>query len=187
MLAVFGGSGGEQLLKLDMPVLPVSRLLSGEAQPHIGQTHLLPRDEILVMLIRMTPEHPPSAEPSLGLGPLERAIMEAIWQLGSATVADVREALGERNAYTTIMTVMSRLTDKGRLVREKRGRSFLYRTASSRVEHTGAWLAGALATGDIGQRGTLVQHFVGNIKRLDAGLLDELEAAVRRAQAEADR
>lgn len=126
----------------------------------------------------------PEGSVSFGLGPLERAIMDAVWQIGTASVADVRAVLGDRHAYTTIMTVMARLTEKGRLRREKQGRSFRYRTAATRAEQAGAWLAGALASDGIGLRGQVVQHFVKNVKRIDAELLDELEAAVRQAQRE---
>ena len=121
---------------------------------------------------------------AMALGPLEREILEAIWTLGSANVAEVRTALGERHAYTTIMTVMARLTEKGRLARHKQGRSFRYRTVISRAEHTGVWLAGALAGNETGLRGHIVQHFVNSVGKLDTSLLDELEDAVRRAQDE---
>jgi len=61
------------------------------------------------------------------LGELESAVMVAVWDLGQASVADVRRSLGEdRAAYTTVMTVLSRLTDKGLLRRRKDGRAFIY-------------------------------------------------------------
>ena len=52
------------------------------------------------------------------LGDLEADVMEAIWALGHATVHDVLERLAAADrelAYTTVMTVMSRLADKGLL------------------------------------------------------------------------
>ena len=53
--------------------------------------------------------------------------MVAVWDIGRVSVADVRRALGEeRAAYTTVMTVLSRLTDKGLLRRQKNGRAFIY-------------------------------------------------------------
>ncbi|MCB0216586.1 MAG: BlaI/MecI/CopY family transcriptional regulator [Chloroflexi bacterium] len=64
------------------------------------------------------------------LGELEQAVMNAIWQRGRASVRDVQSDLAERGlAYTTIMTVMGRLADKGVLEREKQGRAFVYRPA----------------------------------------------------------
>ena len=68
------------------------------------------------------------------LGPLGAAVMHAVWQQGDATVATVAAALAEdgtsTSAYTTIMTIMGRLHDRGLLVREKRGRVFVYRAAA---------------------------------------------------------
>lgn len=57
--------------------------------------------------------------------------MKALWVLGSATVHDIRSRLLLRRplAYTTIMTIMDRLSRKGVVEREKRGRAHLYRPA----------------------------------------------------------
>ncbi len=69
------------------------------------------------------------------LGELEGAVMETLWRLGSATVRQVHQSLqGDRKdlAYTTIMTVMSRLYDKGVLEREPEGTAFRYRPTEGR-------------------------------------------------------
>ena len=42
------------------------------------------------------------------------------------SVWDVLKELGEKDSYTSIMTVMSRLACKGELKRERQGRSYLY-------------------------------------------------------------
>jgi predicted transcriptional regulator len=65
------------------------------------------------------------------LGDLERAVMEVVWSRGAVTVRDVQDALTPRRAlaYTTVMTVMARLADKGILHRRRRGRAFVYRAA----------------------------------------------------------
>jgi len=71
------------------------------------------------------------------LGELELTIMEVVWEHASVSVRDVLNALrgsGHDLAYTTIMTVMGRLEDKGWLTTEKAGRAFLYRAARSRQE-----------------------------------------------------
>lgn len=54
------------------------------------------------------------------LGELEAEIMEEVWKIGQVSVRDVLSRLGKRKkvAYTTIMTVMSRLYDKGILKRK---------------------------------------------------------------------
>lgn len=69
------------------------------------------------------------------LGELELAVMEMVWQSEPVTVQDVLDLLnrGERNlAYTTVMTIMGRLKEKGWLTMEKQGRAFVYQAAFSR-------------------------------------------------------
>jgi BlaI family penicillinase repressor len=56
----------------------------------------------------------------------EHRIMEVIWAKGSATVADVVEALKGEDAYTTILTLMRILKDKGYLSSRKEGRAFVF-------------------------------------------------------------
>ena len=56
----------------------------------------------------------------------EHRIMEVIWAKGSATVADVVEALGGKDAYTTILTLMRILKDKGFLSTRKEGRAHVF-------------------------------------------------------------
>ena len=52
--------------------------------------------------------------------------MEVIWARGSATVAEVVEALKGKDAYTTILTLMRILKDKGYLSTRKEGRAFVF-------------------------------------------------------------
>jgi predicted transcriptional regulator len=56
----------------------------------------------------------------------EHRIMEVIWARGSATVADVVEALKGKDAYTTILTLMRILKAKGYLSSRKEGRAFVF-------------------------------------------------------------
>src|SRR5215475_16067077 len=56
----------------------------------------------------------------------EHRIMEVIWARGSATVADVVEALEGKDAYTTILTLMRILKAKGYLSTRKEGRAFMF-------------------------------------------------------------
>ena len=56
----------------------------------------------------------------------EHRIMEVVWARGSATVAEVVEALKDRDAYTTILTFMRILKAKGYLSSRKEGRAFVF-------------------------------------------------------------
>ena len=56
----------------------------------------------------------------------EHRIMEVVWARGSATVADVVEALKGKDAYSTILTLMRILKAKGFLATRKEGRAFIF-------------------------------------------------------------
>ena len=67
----------------------------------------------------------------LSLGPLETEILNIIWELGSVTVKDVHDRiLSDPNrelAYTSVTTVLRRLTDKGWLACDKKAKAFYWR------------------------------------------------------------
>ena len=63
---------------------------------------------------------------TLTLTNAEHRIMEVIWARGSATVADVVEALKGKDAYTTILTLMRILKTKGYLSSRKEGRAYVF-------------------------------------------------------------
>ena len=63
---------------------------------------------------------------TLTLTNAEHRIMEVIWAKGSATVAEVVEALNGKDAYTTILTLMTILKGKGYLSSRKEGRAFVF-------------------------------------------------------------
>ncbi len=66
--------------------------------------------------------------------PLELECLKALWDLGEGSVRQVQQALapGRSLAYTTVMTIMDRLTRKGAVERRKLGRSFVYGPVLSR-------------------------------------------------------
>jgi len=88
------------------------------------------------------------------LGPLEAEVMDRLWKRRSATVRDIVEDLGRSRtlAYTTVMTIMSRLHAKGLLARTRDGKTYVYRPASSREEHR-ARLSRDLARGLVAEFG----------------------------------
>jgi predicted transcriptional regulator len=74
------------------------------------------------------------------LGETEMEVLHHVWDLGEATVADVRERiLDDRDvAYTTVMTVLKKLAGKGYLTYHKEGRSYVYEPAEepNSVQHS---------------------------------------------------
>lgn len=73
------------------------------------------------------------------LGALQAAVMDVFWQRGSATVREVAEELNRHRplAYTTVLTLVSRLFSRALLTRAPEGRGFRYRPAKTRDEFLG--------------------------------------------------
>lgn len=63
----------------------------------------------------------------------ELEVMEVLWERGSATVAEVREALEDEMAYTTVLTVLRRLEEKGYVTHQEEGRAHRYLPAIERL------------------------------------------------------
>jgi predicted transcriptional regulator len=74
------------------------------------------------------------------LTPNELAIMKVVWRLEKATVRDVYEALRTRRdiAYTTVMTMMKILEEKGYLKKTRIDRAYQYRPSQPRHQVIGA-------------------------------------------------
>ncbi|MFI4847508.1 MAG: BlaI/MecI/CopY family transcriptional regulator [Gimesia chilikensis] len=69
------------------------------------------------------------------LTPYELELMDVIWDLGEASVQDVCDALPRDLAYTTVMTTLSLLVQKKKVLkRVKNGRAYIYQPVVSREE-----------------------------------------------------
>ena len=66
--------------------------------------------------------------------PLEMMCLNALWQLGEGNVEDVRRVVSEGRplAYTTVLTLLDRLTRRGAVSRRKEGRGFRYQATVDR-------------------------------------------------------
>ena len=77
--------------------------------------------------------HGRGTAPPLGhLGELQTQVLQELWSAGEATVREVRDRLeagGVKLAYTTVLTVMTRLHARGLLTRVRQGRRDQYRPA----------------------------------------------------------
>ena len=58
--------------------------------------------------------------------PRELAVMSILWRTGSATVAEVKDALEEPLAYTTVLSALQTLEEKGYVTHEAEGRAYRY-------------------------------------------------------------
>ncbi|ODQ86183.1 hypothetical protein BFG51_16705 [Dietzia alimentaria] len=123
-----------------------------------------------------------------GLGELETAVLELLWDECAGdgddlSVREVSDRLADRRplAYTTVMTVLAHLYDKGAVTREKVGRGYRYRPARSR-EDFGADALGELLLSS-GDAEKLLLHFVsregGDLAPEEAGVLRRITARLR--------
>jgi predicted transcriptional regulator len=56
----------------------------------------------------------------------ELDVMAVLWELGPATVAEVQARLADDLAYTTVLTILRTLEEKGHLRHEEEGRAYRY-------------------------------------------------------------
>lgn len=127
------------------------------------------------------PDHRPR---QLSLGPLETEILEILWQQGSATVKEVHDQIltdpDRELAYTSVTTVLNRLTKKGWLACDKQGRSFTWRPLVSRKQAQALWayeqLQQFLTVGQPEIVAALADH-------LDQASVEQLEAIADRLRA----
>lgn len=99
--------------------------------------------------------------------PAELEILKLLWESGPLTVREVLDRLpvqGPTRAYTSVMSLLNVMADKGLLAREPEGRAFRYQAAVERSKT----LSGLV--GDVWQRA-----FGGSTSALVAHLLDEAQ------------
>jgi len=111
------------------------------------------------------------------LTPAEHRIMEVIWARGSATVGEVVEALKGRDAYTTILTLISILKAKGYLFRRKEGRAFVYTPAVDRDTVARKAAHQLLSRFFAGSPTELILSFLRD-EELTTGELDQIKAKI---------
>ena len=121
---------------------------------------------------------------------LEADVMDVVWndELESFTVADVhvRLAQGRSIAYTTVMTTVSRLFDKGVLDRERQGRRYRYRPRYSRDQLTTAVAREVLDSLEASSAASAVALLAERVSRADEDQLAALEAMIRKRRDEID-
>ncbi|WP_196189323.1 BlaI/MecI/CopY family transcriptional regulator [Conexibacter sp. W3-3-2] len=115
---------------------------------------------------------------------MQSEIMEVIWRRGEVTV---REVLGELNessdherAYTTVMTTMRRLHDRGMLERERRGKTDLYRPAVARDVYIVARAQEQVSELVAEYGDVALQHFAAEMAKLDPARRESLRRLARK-------
>jgi BlaI family transcriptional regulator, penicillinase repressor len=93
----------------------------------------------------------------------ELQIMKAVWDRGEATVKEVCDAVSQRKAtaYTTVLTLMGILEEKGVLVHSRSGRAYVYKPLLTREQATKNQVNDVLA-----------RFFDGNPEKLIANIME---------------
>lgn len=109
----------------------------------------------------------------------ELDVMAVLWEHGPSTVADVRTRLSDPLAYTTVLTILRTLEEKGHVGHEEEGRAYRYHPLVERGEARGSALDHLTRKLFQGSTTLLMSHLVsdrdlsdGDLERIRA-LLDE--------------
>ena len=110
----------------------------------------------------------------------ELEIMKIIWTRGTATVRDVYEELLTRRkiAYTTVMTMMGILEQKGHLKKSADERAYVYTPAQPQREVVGNMIQDFLKRVFNGSAKPLLVHLVED-KKLSTEELDEIRKLLK--------
>ena len=95
--------------------------------------------------------------------PAELEILKILWERGARTVRDVMDELnadGRQRAYTSVMSLMNVMTDKGLLKRTPVGRAFEYNAKVARDRALGQMLGDLLGRAFEGSASALVAHLL---------------------------
>lgn len=121
--------------------------------------------------------------PRKPLGELESAILGVLWgDVTKLSVRQVQECL-ERDqapAYTTVLTVLDRMFDKGLVAREKDGKAFVYWPTLSREAYLGEQAARMLTELEVPVQRDVLMAFLDSAEHADPAVLDELSALIAR-------
>jgi len=126
------------------------------------------------------------SEKDLELGSAELDVLKALWDLGPATVRQVMARLhdrGRRVAYTTVLTFLTRLEQKGHVRSDKSGLAYVYRAKLSRQRVSRSRLRSLIQQLYDGAAGPLVMQLVQD-ERLTPEEIDALQRLIERLDAQ---
>jgi predicted transcriptional regulator len=114
------------------------------------------------------------------LSELQLAFVQALWELGEASVAQVQEALeqqGRKLAPTTVATVLRRLEAQGWVAHREQGRTFIYKATVSHRRAAGRMLTSLTRTLFGGDLPAMVSHLLESHK-VDRQEIEELRRLI---------
>lgn len=125
----------------------------------------------------------PDKKVNRSLAPREQQIMDVVYLLGKASVAEVRERLVDPPTYSSVRTMLGYLERKGLLKRNRQGVKHLYQPVQSWKAASRSALRAVIDTffpkspGDA--LAALIDDSAGRLKSTD---FDRIEEAIRRAR-----
>lgn len=119
------------------------------------------------------------------LGPLEADVMDVVWECGEVTVRDVHKALAADRpiAYTTVMTTMGRLADKGLLKRMEGGRAHRYAALVTREQYASSTARSVVDWLVTQFRDPAVAYFLDRVEKEDERVIEALREAIEARRA----
>jgi BlaI family transcriptional regulator, penicillinase repressor len=116
----------------------------------------------------------------VGLTDQELEIMKVVWSRGSATVREVYEELLQHRkiAYTTVLTMMGVLEQKGRLNKEAGERAYVYQPTEPRAEVVGSMVTDFIKRVFNGSATPLLVHLAEN-REIRQEHLDEISKLLK--------
>ncbi len=125
-----------------------------------------------------------SKHASGGLSRRERQIMDVIYRLGRASVADVRDGIPDAPSYSAVRALMGVLEEKGELTHEREGPRYVYRPTTPRSEARVSALERVLSTFFDGSPTQAMAALIDLSDDLSDEELDRLESMIRDARRE---
>ena len=113
----------------------------------------------------------------------ELEVLKVLWERGPSTVREVMDVLNadRTRAYTSVMSLLNVMTDKGLLVREPRGRAFVYKPKSNRGKTLGRMVNQLLGRAFEGSTSQLVAHLLDQ-SQPSAAELEEIRRTIEKYQ-----
>ncbi len=112
------------------------------------------------------------------LGPLQRSVLEMVWELGEASAHQIRDRLNQTKdlAYTTVLSAMQKLEKAGWLKHRTEGRTYVYRATQTRDQAGAKSVKGFLKRVFAGDALAVFQHLIseGNLSPEDLAELKQM-------------
>ena len=118
------------------------------------------------------------------LSDLQLDLMRVLWRGGALSVAEVTEALAERDlAHTTVATLLSRLEKRGVVEASRDGRMLVYRPCVTEAQVRRTMVSSLIAQVFRGDSKALLAHLVSE-REVAQGDLEQVRALLQRADEE---